>query len=231
MTYTPIVRDSQDWDVPVNNAFTSQDSRITAAEGSITANTASIATNAGQISTLQTRDAEFSATESGYKAWSFPAEQVSGTGIGTGNGVITLARVKVPVASSITGIALYINTAGSGLTSGQNFLGLYDNNGTQVGVTADQSANWAGTGWMNAALVGGPFNVSAGYFWIALVSNATTRPLFGKNNNALSSALYNGLLTAANLRFATNGTGTSLPASITPASNTGTNLPLWLALT
>lgn len=232
MSYTPIARDSQDWDAPVNAAFTSQDSRITAAEANITSNTASIGTQAGQIATLQAHDTQYGAVDTGYKGWTFPAEQVSGTGIGTANGAVTLGRVKVPVAASVSGIALYIVNAGVTLTAGQNFAGIYNSAGTLVATTADLSTAWAGTGWMNHSLVGGPFNLAVGDYWIAVMSNATTRPNFGKNNNALSGALYNGLLSAANYRFATNGTGTTaLPATITPGSNVSSNLPLWLALT
>lgn len=42
MAYTPIAPGSADWDVPVNAAFTSQDSRITVNEGQIAANSAAI---------------------------------------------------------------------------------------------------------------------------------------------------------------------------------------------
>lgn len=46
MTYTPIPRGTQDWDVPVNDTFTDQDARITQ-------NTADILTNSTNINALQ----------------------------------------------------------------------------------------------------------------------------------------------------------------------------------
>lgn len=65
MTYTPIPRGTQDWDVPVNNAFTDQDIRITqntadiltdstninALQSAVATNTTNIATNTANIAT------------------------------------------------------------------------------------------------------------------------------------------------------------------------------------
>lgn len=230
MTYTPIARDSQDWDVPVNAAFTSQDSRLTTAEGNITTNTSNISTNTTQIAALQ--PTEHNALASGYKAWTFPAEQVSGTGITLTSSAVTLGRVLVNSTQSVSSVALYVVATGTSLVSGQNFAGIYNSSGTLVATTADLTTAWGSTGWMSHSLVGGPYSLTAGAYWVALVSNAATTPAFGKNNNALSGALYNGALTAANFRFATNGTATTaLPGTITPASNVTSNRPLWLGLT
>jgi hypothetical protein len=51
VTYTPIPIGSADWGEPVNDAFTDQDSRITANATNISANTAQIATNTANIAT------------------------------------------------------------------------------------------------------------------------------------------------------------------------------------
>lgn len=196
-----------------------------------TANANNTATNTAGIAALQPTN--FGALESGYKAWTFPAEQVPGGGTIPGAGAVTLGKVLVNSSQSVSGIALWVATGGTGLTAGQNFAGVYNSSGTLVATTADLTTAWAGTGWMNHTLTGGPFALAAGSYWVAIMSNAaTTRPTFGRGANLLSGALYNGMLSNANLRFATNGTGTTaLPSSITPSSNVSNNVPYWLALT
>jgi len=223
MVTTP-TRNDTNWDVSLSAALNDLQSQITT-------NTSNIATNTSGIAALQPTN--FGALEGGYKAWTFPAEQVAGSGTIPGAGAVTLGKVLVNSAQSVSNVVFYILTGGTGLTSGQNFAGLYNSAGTLVATTADQTTNWAGTGWMNTALVGAPFSLSAGTYWVAIMSNSgTTRPTFGRNANLLSGALYNGVLSNANLRFATNGTGTTaLPASITPSSNATLNVPYWFALT
>lgn len=209
--------DNNQWGTINNTALNTLASALTTAEGNIAA--------------LQPTN--FGALETGYKAWTFPAEQVVGGGSIPGAGAVTLGKVLLNSTQSVTSIALYVATGGTALTAGQNFAGIYNSNGTLVATTADLTTPWAGTGWMTHALTGGPFALSAGAYWVAVMSNAaTTRPTFGRNSGSLSGALYNGLLTNATLRFATNGTGTTaLPASITPASNASNNVPYWFALT
>lgn len=51
MSYTPIPHGTEDWDVPVNAALTSQDSRITGTEAGVSTNTSSINTLNGQMTT------------------------------------------------------------------------------------------------------------------------------------------------------------------------------------
>lgn len=217
MTYVPTPQGTINWNIPNEANLLDLQNQITAAVASIAA--------------LQ--PTEFDALGTGYKAWTFPAEQVVGGGSVPGAGVVTMGKVLVNSTQSVSGIALFVATGGTGLTSGQNFAGVYNSSGTLVATTADLTTPWASTGWMNHTLVGGPFSLTAGSYWIAIMSNSgTTRPTFGRNGGSLSGALYNGLLSNSNLRFATNGTGTTaLPSSITPSSNASNNVPFWLALT
>jgi hypothetical protein len=217
-------RGDTNWDVSLNAALNDLQTQTTNNGTLITANTASIAA-------LQPTN--FGALESGYKAWTFPAEQVAGSGSIPAAGAVTLGRVMINSTQTVTSIALWINTVGSGLTSGQNFAGIYNSSGTLVATTADLTASWgASANWQQYALVGGPFNLGIGAYWVAVMSNGTTRPTLGRNANLLSGALYNGTLTNATLRFATNGTGTTaLPSSITPSSNAALNVPYWFGLT
>lgn len=53
MSFTPIPAGTQNWDVPVNAAFTDQDTRITTNGSAITTNTNNISTLQSQVSSLQ----------------------------------------------------------------------------------------------------------------------------------------------------------------------------------
>lgn len=168
------------------------------------------------------------ALDHGLLYWQFdPGTNMVGTTITSGT--VNMSKLWFRQAVTITNVALAINTAGSGLTANQNFAGLYDSLGTLLSATADQSANWATAGFKEMALTA-PQAVAAGYYYVAVVSNATTTPAFARGS-ALNSAIANAKLTATNGRFTTGPAAqTSLPASITMASRTLTGNALWAAV-
>lgn len=135
-------------------------------------------------------------------------------------GSVYLAEFFLRSPATLTNVVLFVVTAGATLTAGQNFAGVYDSSGTQRAVTADQTTNWGSTGLVTAAFTSA-FSAPAGRFYVAVVSNGTTPPSF--RASGASTALANAGLAAANLRYAINATAqTSLPASITLSSSTGT---------
>lgn len=145
-----------------------------------------------------------------------PALAVSTSTALPNNGAVYLFKVRLDAAQTVTGTAIYLTTAGSVLTSGQNFTALYDSAGNLVtgSQSADQSTAWAGTGLMKAAFSGGPIALGAGEYYVAVWSNATTRPALARGNNA---AIVNGNLTAG-YRFASTAGGiatTSAPSTVT----------------
>jgi hypothetical protein len=157
----------------------------------------------------------------GWIAWSSDPGGANGTGAPNSN-VITLIMVFLRQTATISNIVVATTTPGSGLTSSENFAGIYDSGGTRRGVTADQSTTWAAAaGAKVMALTSAYTNAPAGTYYVAILSNGTTPPVF--RLSAASGALPNAGLTGAALRFATNGTGTTLPSSITPSSNVITN--------
>lgn len=156
----------------------------------------------------------------GWLAWSSDPGAASSS-VALTTGVITLIEVFLRVTATITNIIAQVVTAGSGLVASQSFAGLYDSGGTQRGVTADQATNWATATARVMALTSPYSNAPPGKYYVALVSNGTTPPSF--RSSAPSGVLANAGLAAASLRFSTNGTGTTLPGSITPASNVITN--------
>jgi hypothetical protein len=75
---------------------------------------------------------------------------------------------------------VYVVTAGSSLTSGQNFAALYDSSKNLVGITADQATAWGTTGEKVMALTT-PYVVTApGLFKGAMWSVGTTPPAFAR---------------------------------------------------
>ena len=233
MSYTPITFGQTAWDVPVNAAFVSQDSRLTSAEGAISSNTSSISGLNSSVTTLQGRASalEMSAWmpgDYGLKGWSYdPATQ--STTLTMATGTIYMSKIKLDVGT-ITALGTGINTAGSSLTAGQSFMALYDNSGTLLGQTADQSANWTTVGYKQPSLITPVVISTAGYYHVAQFSNGATPPVITRGSNLVaSSTLINLNLTPANARFATAGTATTAPpASITMSSRTPIVTAVWL---
>lgn len=150
-------------------------------------------------------------------AASYPVQPSQSTQAMTA-GTIYLIKVKVPVTIKISTIWLFSNgAAGSGASTG-SFVGVYNSAGTRLGVSADcatqfgTSFNTISVPLLAATTVPPPFA------WIAILSNlAVTQPTLATAQG--NGNLVNLGLTAATYSFCTNGTGTALPVSITPASN------------
>lgn len=205
MTFTPIPAGTTQWHTPLNAALQDLQDQIDSAT-------------------------EFSPQAHNLSAWTFdPAVAQSGSTVTSG--VVFLGKILLEEAASVTNIIVTLATAGSGLTSGQNFAGLYDSSGTLIAVTADQTVTWAnGTGAKTTALVGGPYSLPAGAYYGALLANGTTPPQFIRGH-AISSSTLNIGLTAATGRYLTSGTGqTALPASIALGSASFDFRAWWLAL-
>lgn len=196
MAYTPIVIGSLAWGTPVNNAFTSQDLRISDIEAQ-----GSLSLGATTLTAMN-------------------MDPAAGTGFtAPTSGTVFMQRIDVPYSLLISNIHQVVGTLGSGLTAGQNFAGLYTAAGTRIGVTADQSVAWTTTGEKNMALVA-PALVTAGTYYVALLSNGTTPPTFLRTaSSSVLADFVNHGLTADTARWTTGPTAqTTLPASITMAS-------------
>lgn len=165
--------------------------------------------------------------DQGFIAWTAdPAS--SGTGSMT-SGAVRLARVILRRPATITNLWSCVTTAGSSLTAGQSFIGLYSSSGTRVAVSTDQASSWASTGVKQATL-SSPYNAAAGVYYIAAVSNGTTPPVFYATGSSSVSPV-NANQTVSTARYLSGPTGqTSLPASITMASNTLNSTAYWFAL-
>lgn len=97
-------------------------------------------------------------------------------------GVLYVVGMRVCQAATLTEIWLSW-AAGSGLTAGENFVGVYDNAGTLIGTTADQTTAWGSTQTTGSAPLtvesGQSLAVTAGeWLYAAILANGTTTPSF-----------------------------------------------------
>jgi hypothetical protein len=111
----------------------------------------------------------------------------------TVNGTAAAGRMAVtfmPVGPNwvINYIVALVDTAGSGLTSGECFGALYGTAGNLLGQTLDQSTAWATTGPLAMAVQGGPYTGTApGLVAVGVWYNGTTSPKFPVENSAVSA--------------------------------------------
>lgn len=253
MTYTPIVRGTDDWDAPLNAALSDQDTRITTntsglatANSNIATNTSNIATNTTNIATNTSAISTLNTTVSGHTtsitalqgqinpaavqglvAWNYDSESANSTNTLT-LGTIFMNKVYLPAGVTVNGLGFTIpTTVGASLTYAR--AGLYNSSGTQVALSNDQTTNWTSTGYKVNTL-SSPYVVpSAGFYWVAFLATGTTAPVPCSSNGVQMG--FNGNVTGATLRHGTAGTGqTSLPASITMSSMVSTGASIWTGL-
>lgn len=168
----------------------------------------------------------WSPQDQGFISWTETPSLINNAGILT-SGTVTLAQLVVRDAVTANRIFVRITAAGVGLTAGQNFVGLYNAAGTRVALSADQSAAWTGTGVMSPALTA-PVGLSAGKYWVALLSNGATPPTFRCGNQGGDG---NAGLAGATLRYATAAVAqTSLPVSFVPAALTAQLNAWWVGV-
>ncbi len=224
MTYTPIPKGTQDWDVPVNSAFTSQDSRITVTE---TTN----ATQNGRLDALELRSSyRTTPSDFGYLSWNYDPVMAGG-GSQPANGVLQMTSLYIPQTVSVSNVIVGVTIVGSGFTASQNFAGLYNSSGTLIDTTADQSTNWSSVGPKVMPLATS-HSLSPGTYHVAMLVNATTRPSFHRTGSfAGLGSIVNQGLTATTYRFATSGSAlTSLPSSVTMSGRSVSDTTWWVAV-
>lgn len=150
-------------------------------------------------------------------------------------GTVIAARVQVETPILIANVVCYISTAGTTLTAGQNWIGVYTSGGTLLGKSADQTTAWVTTGVKTAAItaesgqslsVGGPGQ----YVYVAWLSNGTG-PVRPANGNLAAGALLNvGLSGGGGRALYSTGGVTTLPSTISPLSSVHDKL-YWAGLT
>jgi hypothetical protein len=167
----------------------------------------------------------FTPADLGILAWNYPSLWAAINSSALVSGTIYLAQIPLSGASiTITNLIIGVYAAGSTLTASECWGGVYDNNGNEIGQTAQQATNWQSTGVKTMALASGPFTGTWPTVWAAIVSNGTTNPQLCRVAGAgISTPIINLNATGAAAPFAVNGTTqTVLPtgaAAFTYSSN------------
>ena len=128
-------------------------------------------------------------------------------------GTCYVSKILLRAPKTISNLHVEVATAGATLTASQCLIGLFSAAKGLLATAPDQSVAWTTTGVKTAAIT--PQLVPIGACYIVLFGNGTTMPFF-RAGNAIASGAQNGILSAANSRFATADTGrtTSFPATL-----------------
>lgn len=206
MAFTPIPIGSLAWGAPVNSALTDQDTRISALQSGVEA-----------------------PEDQGLLAAPYDIALSSAAQLPT-SGTIYMVALNIRTPATASSLVLPSFTSGTGLVAGQNWAGLYNQAGTRIGLTADQTTAWATTGVKTMAIT--PVALAAGRYYVAFLTNAASTPGFLRSLSVASLPEIPNLgYNATDARWATGPTAqTTLPASITMASRTPLGLTYWAGI-
>lgn len=173
-------------------------------------------------------DAAFNPVDYGWISWNYDPTLANTSTTGPTAGQAYLSLLPIRIATTVTNVILNIATAGSGLTSGQCFAGLFNSSGTLLAATADQSSPWATPGLKTQALTT-PQAISAGIYYVGIFGNGTTLPKFRYISTAIG---VNGGQFTASPRYVIDSTNTGLTTAFhSPATLTSVaSLPFWAAV-
>jgi len=157
----------------------------------------------------------------GWISWAF--DRTSCVAAGNGNSAGQLTGVSIPIleACAITKLVVHIISTGTGLTAGQCFAGLYQNN-TLLGSTADQATVWGAGGGVKEMPLVSPVVVQPGFVDLAWVVNFSSASCTFARGGNLESAVGAKL----SKRFFTANTGitTALPVTLVKAAALGNSV-------
>lgn len=157
-------------------------------------------------------------------AWAFDPITAINASILPAAGVMYMARLAVPTATTVTNIIIDITAAGAGLTASGACI--YQN-GILLGQTADQSSAWMSTNTKTMPIAGGPVAVSAGYIYVAVWANGTTLPTLARANGRSNINVGTG---ATTYRFASAGSGITTTAPGTLGTMAASSISWWFAV-
>jgi hypothetical protein len=197
--------------------------------------------NAGSISSNDAKSA-ISPSSLGLKTYNYPYVWATGTGSAvTTAGALYLAKMPIAGGTSISNLYIKIATAAAGLTTGQNFAGIYNSSGQLVATTADLTATiGTNTGVITCPLTATYVAPTGDNYYVGVFFNSgTTFPVLSAYTGFVtvttSVATFGSATTfgntAAKYPFAVSATAgtTAMPTTLTMSSNTATGAyTLWV---
>lgn len=167
------------------------------------------------------------ARDYGLLRYNMAPGSLSGTyQLGT-NGTVYVAKLRTNKPITVTNLHIFVTVAIGTPTSGQNFAALYSSSKQLLSATADQSTAWGSTGMQTMALTAAQ-SVPAGNFYVAIWSNAGTRPTL--RAGATGTASVNGITSAANSPWATADTSITTTGPSTLGSFTALSNAIWVGV-
>ncbi|MFJ1539294.1 hypothetical protein ACIODS_12195 [Micromonospora chalcea] len=166
----------------------------------------------------------------GYLTWTHPPYANTGVNLIPNAGILYLRRIRRVPPAAVTSILAYVGGGGSALTAGQCGAALYTAAGTLIGQTADQASSWQSGGLKTMPLVGGPYQVTAGDYYVAVWWNGTTSPQLARAGTGLFTALPNAGLAAPAFDAATANGSVTTTAPATLGAQTIAAIEFWFAL-
>lgn len=172
----------------------------------------------------------FTPADRGLVAWTTDPLLIQAGGQAPGTaGAMQFVRLRLAAPASVAAIRMHVTSGGVSLTSGQCFAALYTAAGALVAVTADQSGEWISTGMKSMALVGGPFDLAPGDYYVAFWFNGTTGPSWARATGT-GATFANVGVTAPNLFAGTANTGLTTTAPATMGAQSTASTYYWAAL-
>lgn len=144
---------------------------------------------------------------------------------GVSANTVFMARVWIPAGNAISKLAAAVRTAGTYSASATpNQIAIYDDTGTQVGITADDSTLWATAGWAVRTITTIASQGAGRFAYIGYIVGGYTGVSmpFPMGANDLNSPWLGQNINNSGNRRAFYLSASSLPASFNPAS-VGTN--------
>ncbi len=172
--------------------------------------------------------------DAGFAAWSYDYAMLGGSFTGVPlppGGNAYLVKCPVRTTANLAAIRYWITAAGSGLTTAQNFAGVYSSEGSLITVTADMTAGWGSTtGQVDTLFSGEPFTINPPYVWAAFLCNGGTGPSLAVTGNQTAS-WANGLLASNQPRFGhLTAAHTTLPATFSLLGAAASAAEYWVGL-
>lgn len=181
-------------------------------------------------------NSDFSTTpeDNGIYSWSMhPYIAIVGTLTAQLTGRVYLIKLRWNLTKTVQNLYYYISTVGSGLTAGQNFVGLYSGAGVRLAVSPDQTSTFSGSTGMKTATLSSGVSVPAdptGFIYMAVLSVGTTPPVL-RGMNPGPSIIHFGAPTTNHCFYDASTAQTSLPSSVTVTAGTGTTTnPIFAAV-
>jgi hypothetical protein len=215
VTFTPIPAGEEPWNDDVNDAFSSQDLRITANENSIGQQSADITQNREHLMA--------SPLDYGQIAWNYEPWLAATAIAPSANQVLNMMRVEVRRGSTASGVFFLQQVGGTGFVAGNNYAGIYDSLGNLLTTSTDADMVTQSTQAGFSQVPVAPVNLPAGTYYVASLMDATTRPTYLRTVNVAASAPAVNVFQSASTALWTQAAGTytgALPASVTMASRT-----------